>query len=236
MSVNARAGFWANPDKWPPFDPPGYLFLGRLVDALGEARHGKDWRPLDPFLSKSPSELLVRKQRATNADAALEALLVKHEARESAFLEIVREIAAAVVDGRLRFALRWTGGTLTPAGNPLWWNSDEWVKHFAKCEMAWQMPHAGRGLYSIFIDSDDALALMQGRGPGSYPAWWPHHGEPMYAWANRAEVAAEAIRRRKLTDPLKPSEKAICRTMEVMFAEAGQITTASSVEQARRER
>lgn len=43
-----RSDFWENAANWPTFDPPGYVFLARAVDRVGQALFGNDWTGTEP--------------------------------------------------------------------------------------------------------------------------------------------------------------------------------------------
>ena len=83
---------------WPLIDPPGWLFWGRALDLIGEAKHGReDWRTIKRFPSPG---------------------------REAQFAELWRQLLGWVNAGTIPFQRRHRSGQVMP-GDPSIWLSDE---------------------------------------------------------------------------------------------------------------
>lgn len=249
LTEGEQRDLWRSGKGWPEIDPPGHVFLGRAIRALGTKMFDDAWTGTEPvafvpspltrpksFPSQPPRSIatataqlpvvstLFDEAAFGQAQVARERQIIEATAALSRWNSVRLTITRWLVGGHLRFALRFPDGKMID-GDSSNWNTDRAATNFRCCQLVWT---SGTGAWDsswplpVFVLSADLDTLLQGQMPGAKPDWWPTDRDNAKSWVTGpagVAILAEARRRSRLF-ALAPGRNDDCRALVVMWADA----------------
>jgi len=192
--------FWNAPNSW-PHDPPGYVFLARAFNEIGQAKYGTRW-------IESPEELEDPGDPPDDADyAAWHRNEIAYEQYERACnqpkadfqsmrADVARTIAHQSEVGNLVTAVRPKSGGAMVGLELYFWNTENFWPRFSHCDMSLNDPFADSRFHRsqwIYV-TRDSLDKYLGKVPAINEVAPPD--------AREAPSQADAV---STSQPAKPS-------------------------------